>query len=260
MGTVGVIPARMASSRFPGKPLARILGLSMIEHVYRRTAMSRALDRVMIATCDEEIADVARGFGAPVAMTSPDHQRASDRVAEVARELDADIVVMIQGDEPQIRPEMIEEAVEAMDQDASIACVNLAARIEDEQEFRDPNTIKVVVDRQGDALFFSREPIPTTHLSGWNGVPALKQVCVIPFRRWALLKFADLDPTPLEKAESVDMLRFLENGMSVRMVPTAHRTHAVDHPSDLSLVEAGLRADALTRLYVQDAALGGEGR
>ena len=236
MRILGVIPARMGSSRFPGKPLAPIHDRPMIEHVFRGTAACRLLDQVVIATCDDAIAVAARSFGARAVMTSSRHQRATDRVAEVSAGDAADLIVMVQGDEPLVRPEMIEGAVRPLIDDASIACVNLVAPIRNGAELEDRNTIKVVHDLAGDALYFSRQAIP--HTAG-EAVPAgahLKQVCVIAFRREALVLFAQLPRAPLEIAESVDMLRFLENGIPVRLARTDVETHAVDCPADLAVV------------------------
>ncbi|MEL6330296.1 MAG: 3-deoxy-manno-octulosonate cytidylyltransferase [Planctomycetota bacterium] len=241
---VAVIPARMGSSRFPGKPLAPLLGRPMIQHVYERAASCGVLDEVVLATCDDEIARAAASFGAPVVMTSSSHERASDRTAEAAESLTAEIVVMIQGDEPMIRPDLIEAAVRPMLDSAEIGCVNLLAEISDEAEFCDPNTIKVVCDARGDAMMMSREPIPTARGLGFGSIPAFKQVCVIPFRDDALRLFASLGPTPLERAESIDMLRFIEHGHRVRMVPVESGMHAVDTPEDLRLVERLLAAQA----------------
>jgi 3-deoxy-manno-octulosonate cytidylyltransferase (CMP-KDO synthetase) len=195
------------------------------------------LDEVVIATCDVAIAQAAASFGARAMMTSATHERATDRVAEVSAQDDAEIVVMVQGDEPMIRPDMITAAIEGLQADERLACVNLAAPIRTEQELLDPNTIKVVTNRSGEALFFSRSPIPHPGLrsfgDGW-----LKQVCVIAFRRTALQQFATLPQGPLEIAESVDMLRFLENGIRIGVVQTAVFTHAVDTPEDLVRVAA----------------------
>ena len=181
LASLGVVPARMGSSRFPGKPLAPLCGRPMIEHVYRSAAACAALDDVVLATCDDEIASVAKGFGAHVVMTSAAHERASDRVAEAASSDAADIVVMIQGDEPMIRPEMISAAVAPLLSDRSILCTNLAADVLSEEEFVDPNTIKIVMSRDGRALYFSRQPIPTRVGGTFAGGDWLKQVCVIGF-------------------------------------------------------------------------------
>jgi 3-deoxy-manno-octulosonate cytidylyltransferase (CMP-KDO synthetase) len=247
---IAIIPARMGSSRFAGKPLAPILGRPMIEHVYQRTAMSKAVGEVYVATCDAEIRDAVEAFGGRAIMTSTSHQRASDRVAEAARSLDADIVVMVQGDEPMTVPRMLEQAVAPLLEDPSVECVDLAKRIGTEREFLDPNTIKVTRDRAGDAIYFSREPIPTRRLLGFDRLAVFKQVCIIPFRKKLLATYAALAPTPLEQAESIDMLRLLEHGYRVRLVETEYETQSVDTAEDLRRVEALMRDDPLTRDYL----------
>lgn len=249
MKIAAVIPARLGSSRFPGKPLAALMGRPMIEHVYRRTKMCRCLDEVYIATCDQDIAVAAKAFGAQVLMTSPSHERASDRTAEAAQSIEADIIVMVQGDEPMIRPEMIELAIEPLRRDPNVLCVNLAAPILSESEFSDPNTIKVVMDSDGDALYFSREAIPNRQRRSFGESPSHKQVCIIPFRRDFLLRFARLSPTPLEAAESIDMLRALEHGYPVRIVRVEVSTHAVDTPQDLKAVELMMKSDPYAPNY-----------
>lgn len=240
---IAIIPARMGSSRFPGKPLAPILGRPMLEHVYRRTVACKQIDEAIVATCDDAIAQAAISFGARTVMTSPEHERASDRVAEASAADPADIVVMVQGDEPMIQPGMIAAALTPMLADPSIPCVNLVSPIRSEKELLDRNTIKVVMSRRGAALYFSREPVPTSSNHGFTEGIWHKQVCVIPFRRDALQLFASLPQGPLEVAESIDMLRFLENGVSVRTVHTEARTHAVDTPADLELVRSLLACD-----------------
>jgi 3-deoxy-manno-octulosonate cytidylyltransferase (CMP-KDO synthetase) len=240
---IAVIPARMGSSRFPGKPLALILGRTMIEHIFRRAKMCSLLNEVFIATCDEEIRMAAENFGGKVLMTSSAHERASDRVAEAAKNLKAEIIVMIQGDEPMVTAAMIEAAVAPMIEDSTINCVNLVQPITSREEFLDRNTIKVVKNLNGDALYFSRSPIPSIEFSENNSF--FKQVCIIPFRREFLQKFSALLPTPLEQAESIDMLRVIEHGEKVRMVETATQTHAVDTPEDLLLVKALMKNDWL---------------
>jgi 3-deoxy-manno-octulosonate cytidylyltransferase (CMP-KDO synthetase) len=248
-----VIPARMGSSRFPGKPLASLLGRPMIEHVYRRTAMCRRLDEVIVATCDGEILKAVEAFGGNAVMTSSTHQRASDRVAEAMKTHEADIVVMVQGDEPMTYPEMIDAALDPFQTgDEGISCVNLVARIATQEEFQDPNTIKVVMDTQGFALYMSREPVPTRRIKPFTEIPAYKQVCIIPFTAEGLREFSELPPTPLEVAESIDMLRFIEHGRKVKLVETKLTTHAVDTPDDLRRVEWLLRQDPLTRRYLKD--------
>jgi 3-deoxy-manno-octulosonate cytidylyltransferase (CMP-KDO synthetase) len=239
MKIAALIPARMGSSRFPGKPLAPLLGKPMIGHVYERVARNPLLTVTAVATCDREILEYVQSIGGRAIMTGAHHERASDRCAEALEILEGeekvryDIVVMVQGDEPMIHPDMISEAVEPMLHDSSLQVVNLLGKIESTAEFEDRNCIKVVCDLQGNALYFSREPIPTR---AKGSVSMAKQVCVIPFRRDFLLTYTRLAPTPLEIAESVDMMRVLEHGMKLRMVPTRHDSHAVDTPRDLELV------------------------
>lgn len=245
MNILALIPARMGSSRFPGKPMAKILGKPMIGHVYERVSKSPALAMTAVATCDEEIVNFIESIGGVAVMTADTHERASDRCAEALLKLEAstnmrfDIVVMVQGDEPMTHPDMISEATNPMKLDASIKVVNLVAEIQSDEEFEDRNCIKVVCDKNEDALYFSREPIPTRNKT--NNVLLQKQVCIIPFRRDFLIEYTQLDPTPLEIAESVDMMRVLEHGLQVRMVPTLFSSHAVDTPDDLQKVEKLMR-------------------
>jgi 3-deoxy-manno-octulosonate cytidylyltransferase (CMP-KDO synthetase) len=240
----------MESSRFPGKPLALINGIPMIEHVLRRAELCRLLDEVLVATCDREIANHVAGLGRRVVMTSASHERCVDRVAEAVRHRpDAGVVVVIQGDEPMLRPEMIETALEALIRDRSVLCVNLMAPVTSHEETTDPNVVKVVVNQEGLALYFSRAPIPYRHTDTGDGPVYFKQVCVMPFSREMLLTFSRLPPTPLERWESVDMLRALEHGYRVRMVETGWETWSVDTPGDLERVAARMADDPLVRRY-----------
>lgn len=249
MKTIAVIPARMGSSRFPGKPIAKILGRPMIEHIYKRVAMSKSLDATYIATCDEEIRQVAESFGAQVLMTADTHERASDRVAEAVEKLDADLIVMVQGDEPMTHPDMIDTAVAPFKSDPKLGCVNLVRKIDNEADYMDFNTIKVVMNQRNEALYMSRRPIPLLAKSGFAGTAAHKQVCIIPFRRETLFQYTRLAPTPLEQLESVDMMRLLEHGLTVKMVPTEFNTQAVDTPADLARVEQLMKNDPLLSRY-----------
>ena len=249
MKIVAIIPARMGSSRFPGKPLVPILGKPMIEHVYRRVALCDRLDDTIIATCDEVIRKAAEAFGAPVIMTSDRHERASDRVAEAARQLDADLIVMVQGDEPMIFPDMIDAAIAPFLADDSIGCVNLSRRLESLDDYENPNTIKVVSDLHDNAMYMTRAPIPTLAKTGIADTRVCKQVCVIVFTRDELETYTRLAPTPLETCESIDMLRLMEHGRPVRMVPTERDTLAVDCPEDVLRVEEHLRRDPLINTY-----------
>ncbi|MCB1936263.1 MAG: 3-deoxy-manno-octulosonate cytidylyltransferase [Nitrosomonas sp.] len=249
MKTIAVIPARMGSTRYPGKPIAPLLGRPMIEHIYKRVALSKVLDATYIATCDAEIREVAEGFGAKVIMTADTHERASDRVAEAVMELDADLIVMVQGDEPMTHPDMIDTAVKPFENDTELGCVNLVRRIDQESDFRDPNTIKVVMDQSSNAIYMSRQPIPTLAKTGFADTAAYKQVCIIPFRRDLLFRYTNLPPTPLEQLESVDMMRLIEHGYTVKMVPTEFNTQAVDTEADLARVAKLMENDPLLSRY-----------
>lgn len=245
MNILALIPARMGSSRFPGKPMAPILGKPMIGHVYERVSKSPLLAMTAVATCDQEIFDYVRSIGGVAVMTSDTYERASDRCAEALVKLEEanntryDIVVMVQGDEPMTHPDMIAEAVQPMLDDPDIQVVNLLGQINDVAEFEDRNCIKVVCDLTNNAMYFSREPIPTR--CKVDDVHMGKQVCIIPFRRDYLLEYTRLAPTPLEVAESVDMMRILEHGMKVRMASTKYNTQAVDTLEDLKKVERLMR-------------------
>ncbi len=231
----------MGSSRFPGKPLAKINNKPMIGHVFERVNQCNLLDKTVVATCDEEISEYVKSIDGEVVMTSDSHERASDRAAEALVYLENkynttyDIIVMVQGDEPMTHPDMINEAVKPMMQDSSIGVVNLYADIKNDSEFNDRNCIKVVLDRYDDAIYFSREPIP--HKKKGSDISMKKQVCIIPFKRDFLFQYQKMSPTPLEVAESIDMMRVLENGYKVRMVHTQHETQAVDTKEDLEKVQ-----------------------
>lgn len=252
-----IIPARMGSSRFPGKPLKPIHGVPLVGHVYYRAKMCPALDEVYIATCDDEIGRYADSIGAKWVMTKDTHERASDRAAEAMLTIEkdtgrrADIVVMLQGDEPMITPEMIELALKPFSEDPSTKVVNLMAPIRSVEEHHDPNCPKVVVDKDGYALYFSREPIPSRKKFKGNTIPMHKQVCIIPFTRDFLLTFNELEPTPLEIVESIDMNRVLEHGHKVRMVYEEVETYPVDTPEDLKRVEERMTGDPLLARYQQ---------
>ena len=258
LNIIGIIPARMSSSRFPGKPLEKILGIPMVGHVYFRSKMSKTLSEVYIATCDKEIADYADSIGAKCIMTKDTHERASDRTAEAMLKIEentgkkVDIVVMIQGDEPMTMPEMIDMSLSPFNYDPSIGCVNLMAPIKSIEEHNDPNCPKVVVDKNNFALYFSREPIPSS--KKWKGgdYAKYKQVCIMPFTREYLLKFNELEPTPLEIIESIDMNRFLEHGYRVKMVLEDFKTQAVDTPEDLKKVEEYMIWDSLIKIYARN--------
>jgi 3-deoxy-manno-octulosonate cytidylyltransferase (CMP-KDO synthetase) len=210
---------------------------------------------VYVATCDKEITDYIGSIGGKAIMTSDSHERASDRTAEAMLKIESalgdkiDIVVMIQGDEPMLYPEMIEAAVKPVLEDETIQVVNLMSPLKSKEEQKDPNEVKVVIDLKGYALYFSREPIPSWK-KGAREVPMYKQVCIIPFRRDFLIKFNELTPTPLEIIESVDMMRVLEHGYKVKMVSTNMDTYSVDTLEDLQRVENIMKNDRLILEYI----------
>lgn len=250
MNIISIIPARMGSSRFPGKPMKDILGMPMIGHVYKRVKMSKTLSEVYVATCDKEIYDYIVSIGGKAVMTSNCHERCTDRCAEAMLKIEEEtktkcnIMVMVQGDEPLTFPQMIDEAVSPMLEDETVLIANLVADLESIEAFENPNEVKVVMDKNNNALYFSREPIPSRK-KGILEVPMKKQVCVIPFTRDFLLEYNSMEPTPLEIIESVDMMRILENGGKVKMVPTKYITKAVDTKEDLKRVEQIIKEDEL---------------
>ena len=251
---IGIIPARMASSRFPGKPLVKIHGIPMVGHCYMRSKMSKLINELYVATCDREIAVYIESIGGKAIMTADTHERASDRTAEALLRIEqdtgsrVDIVVMIQGDEPMLKPEMIDAAVKPIINDESIIVTNLMAHIKTDDEHDDINEVKVVVDQQNFALYFSRQPIPSRE-KGVKKVSMLKQVCIIPFRRNFLIEFNQLEPTPLEMVESVDMLRVIEHGYRIKMISTERETYSVDTADDLRRVDKLMKNDSLMRSY-----------
>jgi 3-deoxy-manno-octulosonate cytidylyltransferase (CMP-KDO synthetase) len=241
MNILALIPARMGSSRFPGKPLKKILGTPMIEHIYKNVSKTKLLTKTVVATCDKIIFDYVISIGGLAVMTKKNHKRASDRCAEALKILEKkdrmkyDVVVMVQGDEPMINDKMISLATMPLIKDKLINVVNLMGKIKNYNEFIDPNCIKVVTDLKENALYFSRKPIP--NCNNFTNNNKWKQICVIPFRRDFLLKYIKLKPSKLEIQESVDMNRILENGFNVKMIKTNQSSFAVDTKADLQKVE-----------------------
>lgn len=254
MKILGVIPARMAASRFPNKPMAEIMGVPMIAHCSIRSSLCSLLDDVYVATCDEVIVDYVESIGAKAIMTSDKHERASERTAEALLNIEKklkdkhfDIIVMIQGDEPLLDPDMINEVVKPlMSGDKMVS--NLMAILTGPEEINNPNNVKVVTDLKGNALYMSREPIPSSKKYS-DTFPAFRQLGLIAFTRDALLKFVSLETTQLEIIESVDMNRFLEHGIPIHMVATKYEADAVDNPEDLIRVESKMKDDQLFKTY-----------
>jgi 3-deoxy-manno-octulosonate cytidylyltransferase (CMP-KDO synthetase) len=232
---IGVIPVRYASTRFPGKALADIAGKPMVQHVYERCAACKRLDRLYVATDDRRIYEAAREFTADVLMTSETHASGTDRVAEVAEEVDGDIFVNIQGDEPLIEPAAVEALIPPFEEDPGVNMATLARPSGDQNEVSSPNTCKVVIDEAGDALYFSRAPIPYYKNSTTEG-EYLLHVGAYAFRRGFLLTFAGLERKQLEVAEGLEMLRALEHGYKIRVVIGEFTSQGVDTEEDLERV------------------------
>ena len=231
---IAVIPARYASTRFEGKPLAMIMGKPMIQHVYERAVRSGSVDEVVVATDDERIERCVREFGGKVVMTSSSHHTGTDRIAEVARKSTADIIVNVQGDEPLLDPNMIEEVIAPLIKDSEISVVTLASRITDPADFVDLSNVKVVMDPRCNVLFMSRAPIP--HPKSREHYCVHKQIGLYAFRREYLIAFAAMRQTPLEVIEGVELLRVIESGHKLRAAITECRTYSVDTPADLAEV------------------------
>lgn len=234
-----VIPARFHSTRFPGKPLAVVNGKPLIEWVYRRACEVSGVDRVVVATDHKEIADAIEGFGGDVVTTSGDHATGTDRVAEVARGLKHGFVFNLQGDEPVFPVGLIEEMIREL-AGSDVDIVTASHAIEDAAEMNDPNVVKVVTDRSGNALYFSRAPIPGGPASGEERLAGFRHIGIYGFRRASLLRFAEAQRTPLEEAENLEQLRALEHSMTIRVIQTEYSTVGVDVPGDLINVEKAL--------------------
>jgi len=255
MNIIAIIPARMASSRFPDKPLVEILGMPMIGHVYCRSKICKCLSDVWVATCDQVIMDYIGSIGGKAVMTADTHQRASDRAAEALLKIEEmtgnliDYVAMIQGDEPMLAPQMIDDLVAPVLRDPGLQVTNLIEMIHSQEDFENANVVKVVLDQCGFALYFSREPIPSRKKYAGE-IPMWKQLGIILFSRRALLDYTQMPPTQLEIIESVDMNRLLEHGIKIKMIPTVHKTCGVDVPADIDTVEPLLRKDTLIEKYL----------
>ena len=233
MRAVAIIPARHAATRFPGKPLAPIAGVPLVQRVWDGTRQAKSIERVLIATDDERIATACRRFGAEVVMTRADHPTGTDRIAEVAAGLDADVIVNVQGDEPLIEGPVIDATVELLARDAALPMATLVHPAEPGAQ-DDPNRVKVVLDRRGRALYFSRSPLPY-HRDGVAAGAALghKHIGLYAYRRDFLLTFAGLAPTPLEQAEQLEQLRALEWGFRIKVIEVAAASIEVDTAQDL---------------------------
>lgn len=254
MEAVVIIPARMAATRFPGKPLAKLAGLSMIAHCFLRAKLSKRAKEVFVATCDEEIAEEIRKLNGQAIMTSTKHERASDRTAEALCQLQSssyhvDVVVMLQGDEPLIHPDAIDQLILQHQQQPHVSVFNLTQYINNDEDFHSVNTVKLLTNLESEILVFSREAIPSTRLKKLLDFKPRKQLGVISFRQDALLDFYQLSPTPLEKIESIDMMRFLEYGRVIKELLIDQPMFGVDTPEDAKKVESYLIKDPLYQKY-----------
>ena len=229
---IAVIPARYGSSRLPAKALAEIAGVPMVVRVWRQASRSRSLSRVVVATDDERIAAPVRAAGGEAIMTSPDHPSGTDRIAEVARKLPADIYLNVQGDLPFIEPADLDALAAPMRADESLAMATIATPIVDDHEWQNPNVVKVVCSASGDALYFSRSPIPFAREGGIPDV-ALRHIGVYAYRRDFLLRFSTLSQGVLERIEKLEQLRALEHGYRIRVVASVAPSLEVDTAEDL---------------------------
>jgi 3-deoxy-manno-octulosonate cytidylyltransferase (CMP-KDO synthetase) len=237
MPGIAIIPARWASTRFPGKPLALLAGKPLVQHVWERCCEATKISRVIVATDDMRIAEAAFDFGAEVAVTSPKHPTGSDRLAEVAARLTgASCIVNVQGDEPMIDPRLVDRLVDDMEKHPRAQMVTAATPFADLAAAENPNNVKVVADRLGQALYFSRSLIPFDR-DGTGLVTPLHHLGIYGYRRKFLLQFVKWKPTPLEQAEKLEQLRALEMGAKIRLVLTEHRSIGVDTPADLAAAE-----------------------
>jgi 3-deoxy-manno-octulosonate cytidylyltransferase (CMP-KDO synthetase) len=240
-----VIPARHASSRFPGKPLAVIAGKPMIQHVVERVRIAKLPSRIVVATEDQRIKDAVEKFGAEAILTRHDHRTGTDRVAEVAAHLPAEIYINVQGDEPLINPGTVDAVAAAMAEDESIQLATPCSAITHQNEIMDPNVVKVVQDFDANALYFSRAPIPWVRDTGAKVAAShCKHIGLYGYRRAALLEYPTLPPGELERIEQLEQLRWLENGFRIHVVETQYDAVSVDVPADVERVEKLLSAGA----------------
>jgi 3-deoxy-manno-octulosonate cytidylyltransferase (CMP-KDO synthetase) len=255
MKIVAVIPARYQSSRLPGKPLAEIAGEPMIRWVYERARKAQFIDEVWVATDDERIYKVVKNFGGNAQMTSSEHQSGTDRIAEIVRHVDWDLVINVQGDEPLIDPDMIDEVILCFKNNPSVYMGTLKREIKTTNEVLNPNVVKVVTDNKGYALYFSRSPLPFLRTL-WNTIqeiehaplsfPIFKHIGLYGYTRDFLLHFASLKPTPLEKIEHLEQLRALEHGYKIKVGITEKDSLGVDHLDDLQQVRTLVKQQGLS--------------
>ena len=249
MRAVGIIPARWSSTRFPGKPLHLIAGKPLLRHVWERVRRAKTLEAVIIATDDMRIAEAAFDWGAEVSLTTPEHASGTDRIAEVAAKLrGVSHVINIQGDEPLVDPALINQLVRRMQRAPAIEMITAVHPFSDSAEAESPHQVKAVIDRAGRALYFSRAPIPWSKFATCPPkaaqVKSLRHIGIYGYRRELLLRFVRWRPTPLEKAEGLEQLRALENGVKIHVVVSQSGSPGVDTPEDAGAIERKLLAPA----------------
>ena len=236
-----IVPARWASTRFPGKPLVKLRGKPLVQHVWERANRAKSVGRVIVATDDMRIAEAAFDFGAEVALTSPKHPTGTDRLAEVAKKLkSAPIILNVQGDEPDIAPSTIDRLARALRENPELGMVTAANPITDTADIRNPNVVKVVTDLVGRALYFSRSAIPHDR-DGRGGIKYLRHQGIYGYRRRILLDFVKWKPTPLEQAEKLEQLRALEHGVAIGVIVVKKGSVGVDVPADVAKAVRALR-------------------
>lgn len=261
MPTIAIIPARYASQRLPAKPLIDLLGKPMVQRVYEQAAKAKMVDRVIVATDDRRIEQTVKAFGGDVIMTPGDIKSGSDRVAAVAREIPADVYVNVQGDEPLIPPELIDQAVKTLERDAGAVVGTMARALETPADLANPAVVKVVFDRRGHALYFSRSAIPHVRDEAdpkrWlSSAKFWKHIGIYVFRREFLLRFALMEESPLERAEKLEQLRILEAGETIAVGTTTHDSIPVDTQADVDRVLNILRSSHPNTVLSKDSSHG----
>lgn len=259
MNTIGIIPARMASTRFPGKPMASICGIPMIGHCYLRSKFCEKLDEIYVATCDEEIYNyITKNLGGKAVLTLDSHERAAERAAEALKKIEKienksfDIVVMIQGDEPLLNPYTLSRLISPFEEKNNYDCINLMSLLPDYQSAKNPNNVKVVTNKENLAVYYSREPIPSKEK--FKGIiNYYKQLGLMSFTRNSLLEFIEMKPSQLEQIESVDLNRLIENRYKVLMLKEEQAGTAVDNPEDIILAEKEMSEDSLFYKYQNES-------
>lgn len=244
-----VIPARMASSRYPGKPLVSIMGIPLVEHVRRRALLAKGPARVVVATCDSEIRETVEAAGGEAVMTKDTHERCTDRIEEAMESLPGEIVVMVQGDEPLLIPGAITAVAAPLLADSSLQIVNLLSPLQLPDDLGNPNIVKAVCNLAGDVIYLTRASVPFYREQ--LQVPVYRQTGIMAFRKSGLKLFSSLSPTSLEKAESVDMLRAIEHGVRIAGVVADYTTAGVDRASDVGIIEDALRNDPVQKALHQ---------